>query len=99
MLLSNPTPIQTARKSRRDVAPLFLIHDASGTIFDYFKLGSLNRRVYGIHDPRFANSGGGGWESVDEMAQAYTLFIKKVVQRGEIVLGGKWSLILEGFKS
>ncbi|KAJ6265412.1 thioesterase [Bipolaris maydis] len=90
MHASNPVLIQDVPRSPSVQPPLFLVHDASGTIFSYFQLGALGRKVYGIYDPRFEQSGGGGWQSVVEMARMYIRLIKKVMLRGDIVLGG-WS--------
>ena len=96
MHTSNPVLIQDAPRSPSAPPPLFLIHDASGTIFSYFALGPLGCRVYGIHDPRFEQTGGGGWQSVVEMARVYVRLIKKVMLRGSIVLGGKGFFHLRG---
>ncbi|KAI1673231.1 Thioesterase domain containing protein [Pyrenophora tritici-repentis] len=87
---SNPVKIQDALPAYARSPPVFLIHDAGGTVFSYFGLGRLGPRVYGIYDPRFAQLGNGGWQSILEMAEAYVRLIRKVVVRGNIVLGG-WS--------
>lgn len=69
--------------------PLFLIHDASGLISAYFKLGPLDRPVYGLYDPKFdSNSLGGGWQDVNQMAENCIRLIKRRYPRGEIVVGG-----------
>ncbi|KAF2799248.1 hypothetical protein K505DRAFT_194043, partial [Melanomma pulvis-pyrius CBS 109.77] len=36
--------------------PLFLIHDSSGTVFNYFKLEPLGRPVYTIYNLWFQNT-------------------------------------------
>ncbi len=90
MHASNPVKIQDALPAHVQSPPVFLIHDAGGTIFSYFALGRLGPRVYGIHDPRFEQLGNGGWQSILEIAEAYVRLIRKVVVRGKIVLGG-WS--------
>ncbi|KAL0932754.1 thioesterase domain containing protein [Colletotrichum truncatum] len=90
MPTTNPALIQDIPRSRGEPPPLFLIHDASGLLTSYFKLGSLARRVYGIWDPKFDADGIGGWQSVHAIAEAYIRLIKRVMLRGEIVLGG-WS--------
>lgn len=92
----NPFLIQDTAASRGygcaspSAAPLFLIHDASGNIVSYLKLGSLGgaRRVYGISDPHFGHEGG-AWLSVNEMARHYIKLVKKVTLRGNILLGGE----------
>ncbi|KAH0439176.1 thioesterase [Colletotrichum camelliae] len=93
----NPFLIQDATagrgfgSARPPAAPLFLIHDASGNILSYLKLGFLGgaRKVYGISDPHFGHEGG-AWLSVDKLAQHYIKLIRKVMLRGDILLGG-WS--------
>ncbi|KAF3012567.1 hypothetical protein E8E14_002465 [Neopestalotiopsis sp. 37M] len=70
--------------------PLILIHDGGGTIFPYFRLGSLNRDVWAIHDPHFSTSD--LWKGgIDEMAEHYMNSIKTAGIRGSVILGG-WSL-------
>ncbi|OLN96161.1 Polyketide synthase PksR [Colletotrichum chlorophyti] len=89
---SNPFLIQRAApSSSASLPPLFLIHDASGNILSYLKLGSLGkyRQTYGIYDP-YSGTEGCSWQSVSEMARHYVRLIKKVKLRGDIVLGG-WS--------
>lgn len=90
MPTTNPVLIQNAPRSRNQTPPLFLIHDATGLLTSYFKIGSLNRRVYGIWDPKFNADGIGSWQSVRDIAEAYIKLIRKVVIRGEIVLGGMY---------
>ncbi|KAM7189111.1 hypothetical protein V8F33_010232, partial [Rhypophila sp. PSN 637] len=69
----NPTPIQRAPTCSSQ-APLFLIHDGGGTIFNYFLLGPLGRAVWGIYNPRFES--GGRWEGgVSQMASEYLALI------------------------
>ncbi|KAF2462702.1 alpha/beta-hydrolase [Lindgomyces ingoldianus] len=86
-LEANPIQLQNAPGN---AAPLFLIHDGGGTIFNYFMLGDLGRSVYGIHDPKFESDD--GWAGgIAEMAQEYITFIRTVRKKGPIVLGG-WSL-------
>ncbi|KAK0381111.1 thioesterase [Colletotrichum lupini] len=90
MPAANPVLIQDIPRSRNESPPVFLIHDASGLLTSYFKVGTLGRKVYGIWDPKFDADGIGGWQSVKEIAEAYIRLIKRVMLRGEIVLGG-WS--------
>jgi pimeloyl-ACP methyl ester carboxylesterase len=87
MLLDNPTLIQSGPAA---AAPLFLLHDGGGTIFNYFMLGDLDRPVYGIQDPKFGSAE--QWEGgMEEMARLYISFIRAAVPQGPILLGG-WSL-------
>ncbi|TQN65089.1 Thioesterase AMT4 [Colletotrichum shisoi] len=93
----NPFLIQDSPAGRENgnaspsAAPLFLIHDASGNIVGYLKLGSRGgaRRVYGISDPHFGHEGG-AWLSVNDLARQYIKLVKKVTLRGNVLLGG-WS--------
>jgi hypothetical protein len=83
----NPALIQRG-PAKQDRAPLFLLHDGGGTIFQYFLLGPLRRKVYGIQNSRFAS--GRSWEGgVPEMASEYVELIKSVVPSGKIIIGGK----------
>ena len=88
MLDKNPTQIQRASKTQAENPPLVLIHDGGGTIFGYFALGSLNRDVYAISNPRFDS--GARWEGgMDEMARTYIKFLEKADIKQPFVLGGK----------
>ena len=80
----NPAPIQKGDPSR---APLFLIHDAGGTVSHYYKLANVDRPVYAIHNPWFKSETrweGGAMRFVNE----YIKLIKSVVSSGEIIVGG-----------
>ncbi|KAJ5019857.1 hypothetical protein K4K57_009320 [Colletotrichum sp. SAR 10_99] len=90
-LIQNATAGRSYSSARSLAAPLFLIHDASGNILSYLKLGFLGdaRKVYGISDPHFGHEGG-SWLSVDQLARHYIKLVKKVMLRGDILLGG-WS--------
>ncbi|KAF7562077.1 hypothetical protein G7046_g2071 [Stylonectria norvegica] len=69
-------------------APLFLFHDASGTISNYRALGLLGRDVYAIADSRVEGDEG---ESLQEMSRRYYALIKSTIAEGNILVGG-WSL-------
>ncbi|KAK1854308.1 thioesterase [Colletotrichum chrysophilum] len=90
-LIQNSTAGRSYGSARSLAAPLFLIHDASGNILNYLKLGFLGdaRKVYGVSDPHFGHEGG-SWLSVDQLARHYIKLVKKVMLRGDILLGG-WS--------
>ncbi|KAF2875794.1 Alpha/Beta hydrolase protein [Massariosphaeria phaeospora] len=84
---ANPALIQKGEPTR---APLFLIHDAGGTVSHYYKLDKIGRPVYTIHNPWFKAEtkwDGGSMTFVNE----YIKLIKSVVPSGEIIVGG-WSL-------
>lgn len=80
--LIHPGPPGTRR------APLFLLHDGGGTIFNYFLLKPLNRPVYGIANPRTAP--GQDWEGgLHQMAAEYLPMIKEATQGRPVMLGGQ----------
>ena len=71
--------------------PLFLIHDAGGTLYSYYSLGDLQRPVYGIVNPHFDS--GAPWEGgISEMAQSYYTMIRRQVRKGDVLLGGKHAI-------
>lgn len=95
MRIRNPVLIQdglTVSRPRNSSPPLFLIHDASGLISAYFKLGLLGVPVYGLYDPKFDDNGLGSWQDVQHISEHYVRLIKRQHRRGEIVLGGEWSI-------
>jgi thioesterase domain-containing protein len=80
----NPALIQKGDPSR---IPLFLIHDAGGTISHYYKLENIDRPVYTIYNPWLQSETrweGGSMRFVIE----YIKLIKSVVSSGEILVGG-----------
>ncbi|KAF5844004.1 hypothetical protein GGP41_002777, partial [Bipolaris sorokiniana] len=79
----------TAR-SLSGLPPLFLVHDASGSISSYFELGPLGCRVYGIYDPQVEGAQGEAWRSLADRVQTYIQLIQNVLRRGSILIGG-WS--------
>ncbi|KAK0735415.1 Alpha/Beta hydrolase protein [Apiosordaria backusii] len=70
--------------------PLVLIHDGGGTVFSYYCLGELDRTVHGISNPHY-DSGEPFPGGIPEMARQYVKYIKSVVPRGNLIIGG-WSL-------
>lgn len=84
----NPCQIQSGPARSESVAPLFLFHDAGGTVFQYSCLGNLHRPVYGISNPRIEQ--GGKWEhGIRQMGVVYAHMVRSVVQSGPILLGGE----------
>ena len=82
---ANPALLQKGDPSR---APLFLIHDAGGGIYSYYKLENIGRPVYTIYNPWFRNET--KWEGGAMMfVEEYIKLIKKVVPKGDILVGGK----------
>ncbi|KAK1146385.1 hypothetical protein N8T08_003172 [Aspergillus melleus] len=83
----NPILLQKGDSSR---TPLFLLHDAGGTVYNYYKLGNVGRPIYAISNPWIKAKTkweGGAMRFVHE----YIKLIKSVVSSGEILIGG-WSL-------
>jgi thioesterase domain-containing protein len=77
--------------SKAKLAPAILIHDGGGTIFSYYCLGDLGRRVFGIANPRY-ESGERYEDGIPEMASDYLRFVREAVpEGGDVILGG-WSL-------
>ncbi|KAF2022593.1 hypothetical protein EK21DRAFT_119594 [Setomelanomma holmii] len=68
--------------------PLFLFHDASGTISSYYNLGLMGRDVYAIADSRMESD---TYESLQEKSRRHYAAIKSLVPEGRILVGG-WSL-------
>lgn len=84
----SPVLLQKGDSSR---TPLFLLHDAGGTIFNYFKLGNVGRPIYAISNPWIKAETkweGGAMRFVHE----YIKLIKSVVSSGEILVGGRSSI-------
>lgn len=85
-LLQEPKPRDA---SVSPAAPLFLIHDGGGTVFQYCSLGDLGRPTYAITNPHFESgtSWGGG---ICEMAKVYAGVIGRELPAGggDIILGG-----------
>lgn len=66
--------------------PLFLFHDASGTISSYYALSSIGRDVYAISESQMK---GDACRSLQEMGRRYYAAIKSIVPEGRVLLGGK----------
>ncbi|KAK6541952.1 hypothetical protein TWF694_007724 [Orbilia ellipsospora] len=71
--------------------PLVLIHDGGGTTYSYHGLKSLDRPVYGIHNPRFY-SGRAFKGGIPEMARIYAQLIELLDFHGRPFIIGGWSL-------
>lgn len=81
-----PVLMQSASSSGNTL-PLFLIHDGSGLVNYYERLGNLDRTIWAIHNPHFLTAK--PWDSLVQMATAYTSYIMSK-SSGPILLGG-WS--------
>ncbi|KAK4669551.1 uncharacterized protein QC763_204000 [Podospora pseudopauciseta] len=96
MFPDNPSLIQTGPSSpssslwSNPPTPLVLIHDGGGTIFSYYCLNELDRPLHGISNPHY-DSGEPFPGGIPEMASLYIEYIKSVVPRGNLIIGG-WSL-------
>ncbi|KAJ7634563.1 putative polyketide synthase [Roridomyces roridus] len=80
-------PALIQRSETSDRLPLFFIHDGSGLVNYYDRLSSLDRDIWGIHNPRFTSSR--PWGSLVDMASAYVKYILSTTS-GPLLLGG-WS--------
>lgn len=81
---ANPALVQKGDASR---TPLFLLHDAGGTVWNYYKLEHVGRPIYCIYNPWFnaeTHWDGGSARFVTE----YIKLIQLVVPSGEILVGG-----------
>ncbi|KAJ7605013.1 Alpha/Beta hydrolase protein [Roridomyces roridus] len=83
---TSPSP-SPSPKVASGCLPVFLVHDGSGLVNPYHHISSLDRAVWGIHNPRFIN--GRPWDSVGDMAAAYAEY-NLGVTTGPVILGG-WS--------
>jgi hypothetical protein len=80
----NPLLIQRGDASR---TPLFLLHDAGGTVSNYYKLGNIGRPIYTIYNPWTKSQNrwnGGSMKLVTE----YIKLIQSIVSSGDILVGG-----------
>jgi thioesterase domain-containing protein len=78
---------QIQKRSLGSVAiPLFLFHDASGTISSYYALGPLERDIYAIADSHMESD---TCESFQEMSRRHDAAIKLLIPKGRILVGGK----------
>lgn len=84
----SPSFLQKGDPSR---APLFLIHDAGGGVYNYAKLSEIGRPVYTIRNPWAADEQ--KWEGgVEIFVEKYVEMIRGVVGKGkggDIIVGGE----------
>ncbi|KAK4203032.1 Alpha/Beta hydrolase protein [Triangularia verruculosa] len=94
MFPDNPSLIQEGPQPTslwaKPPTPLVLIHDGGGTVFSYYCLGDIDRQVHGISNPNY-DSGESFPGGIPEMAALYVEYIKSIVPRGNLIIGG-WSL-------
>jgi thioesterase domain-containing protein len=82
--IGNPVLLQKGDPCQ---APLFLIHDASGGIFNYYKLENVGRPIFAIQNPWLGH--GAKWEGgVMTLVNKYIELIKSVMPKGDILVGG-----------
>nr|APH07628.1 PKS2 [Agaricomycetes sp.] len=81
-----PVPIQSSSVS--DKAPIFLIHDGSGLVHYIRRLSSLDRDVWGVHNPHFMTKH--PWVCVEDMAAEYASYATSAASSKPLILGG-WS--------
>lgn len=81
---ANPALIRKGDASR---TPLFLLHDAGGTVFNYYKLGNVGRPIYTIYNPWFKSET--RWDRGSmRFVTEYIKLIQSVVSSGEILVRG-----------
>ncbi|KAK0667449.1 Alpha/Beta hydrolase protein [Cercophora samala] len=92
LIQTGPDPSSSSSQSLWSTppTPLVLIHDGGGTVFSYYCLNDLDRPVHGISNPHY-DSGEPFPGGIPEMAELYIKYIKSVVPRGNLIIGG-WSL-------
>jgi thioesterase domain-containing protein len=84
--MDNPLLLQKGDPSR---APLFLIHDAGGGIYNYHKLHDIGRPFYAISNPWQRN--GQRWEGgMRAMVDEYVRLIRGLRGKGDILVGGNY---------
>ena len=94
--LSLSTMIRQLQKKPAGSAaiPIFLFHDASGTISSYYALGPMERDVYAIADrPMEGNT----YESIQEKSRRYYAAIKAQVPEGRILVGGNSQIVASSY--
>ncbi|EKG09596.1 hypothetical protein MPH_13350, partial [Macrophomina phaseolina MS6] len=79
--------IQSPEAFNSETAPLILIHDGGGTIFQYFLLDSLRRPTYGIANPWFDDPKS-FFGNMEDLASIYARAIRDAFKPGESVLLG-----------
>ena len=67
-------------------APLFMIHDGSGLINSYERMGEIGRPCYGIKDPYFGARN--SWTDIASMGREYAQLIAGKSDGGPVILGG-----------
>ena len=84
---NQPEMIHSGEQCDSQAYPLFLVHDGSGVCVQYRRLASIDRAVFGIHDPKFLSSD--AWTDIPAMAEEYAELIRGANKR-PCILGG-WS--------
>ncbi|KAL4246221.1 hypothetical protein ABKN59_009371 [Abortiporus biennis] len=70
--------------------PLFLVHDGTGVAYSYRSILSIDRDLWGIHNPKF--SSGEQWRGgIVEMAEHYAEMIKQTLSSSSGCIVGGWS--------
>ncbi len=83
----NILSLQTSSKVK---TPLFLVHDGSGLSNCYSRIGTLDRSLFGISNPKLLS--GGCWVGgLPEIAGHYQSQVTPMVTDAGCILGGKFS--------
>lgn len=72
--------------------PLFMIHDGSGLINSYERIGEIGRPFYGIKDPYFGTRE--SWADVSSMGREYAQLISGQSDGESIIVGGTKALAI-----
>ncbi|KAF4562547.1 hypothetical protein EYR36_003941 [Pleurotus pulmonarius] len=83
---SIPAALQTSKHRR---PPLYLVHDGSGIVTHYSRIGNIDRGLWGMFNPLFFENK--HWDGVVPMAQAYSKHILSTSPGDAPILIGGWS--------
>lgn len=78
------------KSTNAKACPLVVIHDGGGLVDYYDRLPSIDRDIWGIHNPHFLTEQ--QWGSLPEMAAAYLSYVTSIT-KGPVLLGGKYSVL------
>ncbi|KZT73005.1 ketoacyl-synt-domain-containing protein [Daedalea quercina L-15889] len=85
---ANPMLLQEGGDEMK--TPLVLIHDGSGMVHPYMRLGGLGRTVWGVHNPKLP--AGDKWRGgIIEIATHYVDLVRATVGAGRPCILGGWS--------
>ncbi|TFY63793.1 hypothetical protein EVJ58_g3045 [Rhodofomes roseus] len=84
------SPFLLQDSEHQTATPLVLIHDGSGMVHPYMRLGDLGRCVWGIHNPKLST--GDEWKGgIPEIAEYYASLISAALDADRPCILGGWS--------